>query len=111
MKKTVRLGLIAFLGLSSTLAGPVPAFAEAGCQIVQEFWFDRARLVVIGINEYVCSDPERGHPNTVTIRKYNPRTFVTEQTIKGLGYAEYRCEGDDFRYFYGPGDRLDIYCS
>lgn len=98
--------------IAATLTIPQSsASADAGCRIVQEFTYDASTRTVSALNVFVCADPDRGHDNTVTIRKYNPYTGVTERVISGKGIVRYRCEGDAYRYFYGPGDRLDLYCS
>jgi len=87
-----------------------PATADAGCRVVTAFTFQPSYLRVFALNVMACADPDQGHDNTVTIRRYNPRTGQS-LTLRGKGTLFYYCEGTDLHYFYGPGPRLEIPCA
>jgi hypothetical protein len=111
MKKSVRLIIAVLTGVASTLVSAVPGSAEGGCRLLKKLEFNSTQMIVRGVNEYVCADPNRGHDNQVTVTKINPATMVTELTITGMGDVLYHCQGDDYRYFTGPGRTIYVPCS
>jgi hypothetical protein len=109
-RRLVATASVAAAVAASTLVGLAPASADGDCHPVKRFWFDEGRRRVYAWNEMVCLGGG-GHGNSVTIRRYNPYTGDMVEVARGRGFVEYACEGTGLRYFYGPGPRLDIYCS
>jgi hypothetical protein len=117
--RRVKRALVVVLATVGLLWVPGQAAdADAGCWLWRDLWYnteerdERVRIIrVNAVNEYVCADPNRGHENNVYIDLYNPYTGVRSRVRSGRGFVSYSCDGNDFRWFYGPGPTLKINCS